>query len=628
MKKTTIALIGLFLIGISSAYAQIRILVSAPKLLMSNKPIYMASSLNTWHPADDRFLLKKLDASTYFIDLPDTLHSFEYKFTQGSWNTVEGDSSGRMRINRLYVKAQEANPHLIKNTITGWEKRSEFVLHITKLPENTPQDTKIYVAGTFNNWKVADNNYLMEKQFDGTYKSVIFTDLDKIEFKFNRGNWESVEVRKNGRPRPNRELEKSKIDANKDVSIEIENWEDLTGTFNFFSLFDLLLLFAAFQGILLSIVIPSMQDFNREANRYLVILISFTSLMIFIKVLSNFRDVANLLPKLMIIPNFLLFTYAPLYYLYIQKLLFQKRFFPKDSWKHFIPFAIQFLLFLPYFFLEGKKFQYKVVNEELDLMIIYGLSYGGALLINTYYWTLCRKSINAYKEKYINQTSFHQNINYLSNVIIIQAICIVLCYFTAVLYGIQYLAKMDISEVTENSVNTIWLTFSTIIYFLGYYAIHQPEIFKLSAEEIPVNTLVSETEPVVDKNAEVNKIKLPIEIDENILLLKDKVMQYFDKSKPHLDPSLTLNDLANHLKIPTHTLSKVINEGFNKNFFDFVNTYRIEEFKARIDEPKYRNYTLLSLAFEVGFNSKTAFNRAFKKITNQTPSEYYQSRKI
>ena len=74
--------------------------------------------------------------------------------------------------------------------------------------------------------------------------------------------------------------------------------------------------------------------------------------------------------------------------------------------------------------------------------------------------------------------------------------------------------------------------------------------------------------------------------------------------------------------MPPHVLSKVLNEGYDKNFFDFINTHRIEELKARLHNPQFRSYTLLSMALEVGFNSKTAFNRSFKKLTNQTPSEY------
>nr|WP_230688441.1 helix-turn-helix domain-containing protein [Hymenobacter jeongseonensis] len=93
--------------------------------------------------------------------------------------------------------------------------------------------------------------------------------------------------------------------------------------------------------------------------------------------------------------------------------------------------------------------------------------------------------------------------------------------------------------------------------------------------------------------------------------------------KPYLNPNLTIHELATGLKLPPHVLSKVINEGFEKNFFDFINSYRVEEFKAVMATPRAQHYSLLGVALEVGFNSKTAFNRAFKKQTDQTPRQYF-----
>ena len=92
--------------------------------------------------------------------------------------------------------------------------------------------------------------------------------------------------------------------------------------------------------------------------------------------------------------------------------------------------------------------------------------------------------------------------------------------------------------------------------------------------------------------------------------------------KPYLDADLSLPELANRLAIPSHHLSRVINEQFEANFFDFINQYRIEEVKVRIDNPEYQNLSLLGIAFECGFNTKSAFNRVFKKMTGFTPSEY------
>jgi AraC-like DNA-binding protein len=85
--------------------------------------------------------------------------------------------------------------------------------------------------------------------------------------------------------------------------------------------------------------------------------------------------------------------------------------------------------------------------------------------------------------------------------------------------------------------------------------------------------------------------------------------------------------VAEELEIHPNTLSQVINTVEQKNFFDYVNTLRIEEFKERIANPDNQKYTLLSLAFECGFNSKTSFNRNFKNLTGKSPSEYLKESK-
>jgi AraC-like DNA-binding protein len=85
---------------------------------------------------------------------------------------------------------------------------------------------------------------------------------------------------------------------------------------------------------------------------------------------------------------------------------------------------------------------------------------------------------------------------------------------------------------------------------------------------------------------------------------------------------LSINDLASRLGVHPNNLSQTINQKEKKNFYDFVNTYRFEEFKRLISLQKNQQYTLLSLAYDCGFSSKSSFNRYFKKATGQTPSEY------
>ena len=76
-----------------------------------------------------------------------------------------------------------------------------------------------------------------------------------------------------------------------------------------------------------------------------------------------------------------------------------------------------------------------------------------------------------------------------------------------------------------------------------------------------------------------------------------------------------------------HLLSQVINEQLGVNFFNFVNQYRVEEFKERLADPSNRNFSLLGIAFDSGFNSKSTFNRIFRNTTGLTPSRYRESLK-
>src|SRR5690554_6403850 len=105
----------------------------------------------------------------------------------------------------------------------------------------------------------------------------------------------------------------------------------------------------------------------------------------------------------------------------------------------------------------------------------------------------------------------------------------------------------------------------------------------------------------------------------------NKVRKFIIANRPYLDSDLTLPKLAKDLNVTTHHLSQVINEMHGKNFFNFINKYRVAEVKRKIEDPKYKNYSLLGIAYESGFNSKSAFNRVFKSLTGKTPSQYWDS---
>jgi len=503
---------------------------------------------------------------------------------------------------------------------------------ITGLPANTPHDAALYLVGSFNNWQPADARYRFQRQPDGTWRLGLRSTAAQLEYKVSRGTWASVEGNGSGEVRENRQATAAQARAG-DIEVRIRSWEDLSGTFQFYSLYDLLLLFSCFQGLLLLVAIPSMQHYNRAANRWLLLLLGLGALLTLVKVVSGYRSVANALPTLMLVPDFVYFLYGPLFYFYLRRLLFDEGVKGRPWALHFVPAGLQLLAYLPYFLLDGYDFQIKLVSHDAPLR---GVLLGAgllALLGNAAYWLACRRLLRTYTRQYQASVSYEQNLSYLSVVLGIQAVCLGLWAF---LYGVVLTSRFvsfDVYTLADRSVDAIWLAFSAIPYFLGYVAIRQPEIFKLRV--LPA-ALPPTAEPAlaIEKAESIESNAAPLSSGPppakatplpELAQLQETVARHMQQHAPYTNPSLTIHELAAGLQLPPHVLSRVINEGFGRNFFDFVNGYRIEALKQRMDDPRARQFTLLSLAFEVGFNSKTAFNRAFKKHTDQTPREYFNT---
>ena len=154
------------------------------------------------------------------------------------------------------------------------------------------------------------------------------------------------------------------------------------------------------------------------------------------------------------------------------------------------------------------------------------------------------------------------------------------------------------------------------IFFYGFFGIKQQIIYsapKIGATEITTQS-VKESPP-----NQYQKSGLKKEESENHL---KQLMNYMDEKTPYLDGKLSLKEVALALEISTNHLSQVINENLEKNFFDFVNGYRVDLVKEKMSDPSNKNFTLLALAYDCGFNSKSSFNSIFKKYTELTPSQY------
>ncbi|MBX2991553.1 MAG: helix-turn-helix transcriptional regulator [Bacteroidetes bacterium] len=156
------------------------------------------------------------------------------------------------------------------------------------------------------------------------------------------------------------------------------------------------------------------------------------------------------------------------------------------------------------------------------------------------------------------------------------------------------------------------LIFSGVVVFIfliGFFGIRQADIFARTAAPI------EEKEP----KEKYQKSGLTEDVSEE---LHKELKRLMADGALYKNSELSISDLASTLGVHPNYLSQVINQKEKKNFYDFVNTYRIEEFKRLIGLQKNRQFTLLSLAHECGFSSKTAFNRSFKKATGLTPSQH------
>ncbi|MEN1785570.1 MAG: AraC family transcriptional regulator [Bacteroidota bacterium] len=145
--------------------------------------------------------------------------------------------------------------------------------------------------------------------------------------------------------------------------------------------------------------------------------------------------------------------------------------------------------------------------------------------------------------------------------------------------------------------------FSFLVFFCSFWALRHPQLFEIPVYKYQRSTLSTE---------EAGKIMTAL-------------TDYFQESRPYLDPSLTLSKLEEVLQIPVKHLSQAINQIEKMNYAQFVQQYRVEEAKRLLQSKAHRQWTIASIAYDSGFNSISSFNTAFKRITGLTPLTFQKS---
>lgn len=296
---------------------------------------------------------------------------------------------------------------------------------------------------------------------------------------------------------------------------------------------------------------------------------------------------------------------GPLVYLYIKSLNGRKQSSWKVKWVHFVPYAL-YLIFLtvPVLVSAFQKcyiFEYLItVNEYYYIRDYAELIFLASYLIFALY---SFQKINT-SLKNVFSILEYKNIRWLGT-------------FIVGLLGLVVINLILLSFETFDSSGDLldFITVSSFLLFisyLGYFGTSQSQIF------VPDYLLVGES----SENISEKRIYIT---EKEIIEVEMKLKSVFESDKLFLDDSLTLHKLASALQTSDKKVSFYLNHHLNTNFYDFVNGYRINEFKRILQDKTKENLSLLGIAYECGFKSKSSFNRVFKKTTGLSPSQYKES---
>lgn len=177
---------------------------------------------------------------------------------------------------------------------------------------------------------------------------------------------------------------------------------------------------------------------------------------------------------------------------------------------------------------------------------------------------------------------------------------------------IAFFTDFNLIEYGKMIINMAMVFF---IFITGYYGLKQPGIY------------ISHSQ-IINKNAKQEIVilteKKPDSANQNLDEKYDSLIDFLKKEKPYLDNELTLSSLADKIGIQPYLLSEILNKRLRRTFYDFIHYYRVEEAKKRLVSKENSQFTILAIAYDCGFNSKSTFNRIFKNLTGQTPSEYIE----
>jgi AraC-like DNA-binding protein/uncharacterized membrane protein len=385
-------------------------------------------------------------------------------------------------------------------------------------------------------------------------------------------------------------------------------------------------------GINLFLILLLLSKKNKSlADKILLIWISTICLHLF------FYAATTILPKetyvnLFAIAPVMPMLHGPLLYLYTASMTNS---IPSDRriWLiHFLPAIVLFILMVPFLLLPAPQKMDVVDNLGKGFEFQRDLAKYSIIVSGVVYVVWLVFLLRQHKENIKQQFSYDERIK--------------LDWLKYLVYGLGVIWLIIIAQaINEKSYDQyIFGTVVLIVFVIGYFGIRQGRIYMPSGvlfdekvQEKQVQNELSDTSEIpqdISEESETLDIKEGGEVEvkrkyaksgltkEGSLQLYMQLQELMEKEKVFVEPELTLVILAAKLSVHPNYLSQVINEKEGKNFYDYINNLRVEEFKRIVRLPENGKFTIMSLAYECGFNSKSSFNKNFKKVTGLSPSEF------
>lgn len=352
----------------------------------------------------------------------------------------------------------------------------------------------------------------------------------------------------------------------------------------------ILSLFGVLQAILLAGVLFGLKRGQATSNRLLAAFLTSVAVGIGGLVLANTKYVLAV-PHLAQIHAPFGFLMAPLLFLYIRSLVNRRYIFSRFDCLHFIPAFLLFVFLLPFYFQTAEEKILYMSQALEDYPVDWRIRSFLVFLQQLIYLIFIYRILPNKKDR--ESSAFEKQNFYFAKFFT----------FTLAIAWIIGIVRLVADHRLETNLLAPFVG-CLFIFGLVFKTLQKPEILGDKQE------------------TEIKKYEKSTLKPDAAEVYLAKIASLMENEKIYLDKTLTLRKMARRLFIPAPHLSQLINENLNQSFADFVNSYRVEEFKKRFSDPQNDRYTITAIAEASGFNSKSAFNAAFKKHTSQTPSEF------